>query len=36
VAGAKTYGNSLPDQYRLVGVYVGRILKGEKPGVSIF
>ena len=26
------YGNNLVDLYRLVGVYVGRILKGEKPG----
>ena len=26
------YGNSLVDIFRLVGVYVGRILKGEKPG----
>ena len=24
------YCNSLTDMYRLVGVYVGRILKGEK------
>ena len=29
--GLITYGNSLPDVYRHVGVYVGKILKGAKP-----
>src|SRR5262249_29623315 len=30
--GLVTYGTDLPEVYRLTGGYVGRILRGDKPG----